>query len=229
MVDKDVFLEKIKSVFSKNAVLEDASKMESYMRNQFKFYGLKSPLRKQLQKEILKETGMPNVNDIEYIVSKLWYSDERELQYFAMVILQKSLKNFDSNIVDFLEELIINKSWWDTIDFIAPNLVGKLFFGNKELRDKYILKWISSDNFWLKRSLIIFQLRYKEKTDFALLKELIILTKHENEFFIRKAIGWSLREYSKHFPSAVEEFINSTDLKPLSVKEGLKHINKNRS
>ena len=228
MINKDNFIEKVMFVFSENAVNSDAVQMEAYMRNKFSFYGLKSPLRKTLQKEIIKETAYPDINDIEYIVSSFWNSAQRELQYFAMELLQKNIKKFDESIIDFLEGLIVKKSWWDTIDFIAPNLVGKLFLDNKKLRDKYIVKWINSDNFWLKRSAIIHQLRYKEKTDFTLLKELIYLTKDEDEFFIRKAIGWALREYSKRFPDEVKQFIGSTSLKPLSVREGLKHINRNK-
>ena len=228
MIDKDLFIENVISVFAQNAISDDAIQMEKYMRNQFKFYGLKSPLRKQLQKDIIKTTGNPNINDIEYIVSNFWNSDERELQYFAMELLQRNLKKLPNNIIDFLEELIQKKSWWDTIDFIAPNLVGKIFLDNKTLQNKYISKWISSNNFWLQRSAIISQLRYKEKTDFNLLKELIFITKDNDEFFIRKAIGWALREHSKRFPDEVEQFIKNNKLKPLSEREGMKHINKTR-
>lgn len=228
MIDKDLFIEKVNSVFVQNAISDDAIQMEKYMRNQFRFFGLKSPLRKQLQKNIIKTTGNPEVNDIQYIVSNFWNSDERELQYFAMELLQRNLKKLPNNIIDFLEELIQKKSWWDTIDFIAPNLVGKIFLDNKTLQNKYISKWISSNNFWLQRSAIISQLRYKEKTDFNLLKELIFITKDNDEFFIRKAIGWALREHSKRFPDEVEEFIKNNKLKPLSEREGMKHINKTR-
>jgi len=227
MIDKDLFIEKVNSAFTDNAIDTDAIQMEKYMRNQFKFFGLKSPLRKELQRNIIKEFGYPPINDIEYIALNFWNSDERELQYFAMELLQKNINKFDSNIIDFLETLIQKKSWWDTIDFIAPNLVGKLFINDKESQNKYITKWINSDNFWLKRSAIISQLRYKEQTDFNLLKELIFITKDDDEFFIRKAIGWALREHSKRFPQEVKQFIKATDLKPLSTKEGLKYINKN--
>ena len=227
MIDKDLFIEKVNSAFTDNAIDTDAIQMEKYMRNQFKFFGLKSPLRKELQRNIIKEFGYPSINDIEYIALNFWNSDERELQYFAMELLQKNINKFDSNIIDFLETLIQKKSWWDTIDFIAPNLVGKLFINDKKLQNKYITKWINSNNFWLKRSAIISQLRYKEQTDFNLLKELIFITKDDDEFFIRKAIGWALREHSKRFPQEVKQFIKATDLKPLSTREGLKYINKN--
>jgi len=227
MIDKDLFIEKVNSAFIDNAIDADAIQMEKYMRNQFKFFGLKSPLRKELQRNIIKEFGYPSIKDIEYIVLNFWNSDERELQYFAMELLQKNIKKLDANIIDFLENLIQKKSWWDTIDFIAPNLVGKLFINDKNLQNKYITKWINSDNFWLKRSAIISQLRYKEQTNFNLLKELIFITKDEDEFFIRKAIGWALREYSKRSPKEVKQFITVADLKPLSTREGLKYINKN--
>jgi len=227
MIDKDLFIENIYSCFVNNAIKADAIQMEKYMRNQFRFFGLKSPLRKELQRNIIKKYGYPDVNDTEYIVLNFWNSDERELQYFAMELLQKNLNKLDSNIIDLLEELIQTKSWWDTIDVIAPNLVGKLFINDKKLQNKYITKWINSDNFWLKRSAIISQLRYKEQTNFNLLKELIFIAKDDDEFFIKKAIGWALREYSKHNPQEVKQFIKTTDLKPLSTREGIKYINKN--
>ncbi len=227
MIDKDLFIEKVNSTFTDNAINADAFQMEKYMRNKFKFFGLKSPLRKQLQQNIIKQTGYPTINDIEYIVINFWNSDERELQYFAMNLLQKKLKEFDKNIIDVLENLIQKKSWWDTIDVISPNLVGKLFLNDKKLQNKYITKWINSNNFWFKRSAIISQLRYKDKTDFNLLKELIFITKDDDEFFVQKAIGWALREYSKHSPKEVKQFIKTANLKPLSAREGLKYINKN--
>ncbi len=227
MIDKDIFIKKVNSTFTNNAIEADALQMEKYMRNQFKFFGLKSPLRRKLQGNIIKEINYPSIEDIEYIVSNFWNSNERELQYFAMNLLHISLKKLDSNIIDFLEMLIQKKSWWDTIDFIAPNLVGKLFIDDKKLQNKYITKWINSDNFWLKRSAIISQLRYKEQTDFNLLKELIYITKDDDEFFIRKAIAWALREHSKCFPQEVKQFVKTTNLKPLSTREALKYINKN--
>lgn len=227
MINKDFFIEKVNFVFTNNAIETDAIQMERYMRNKFRFFGLKSPLRKELQRNIIKKYGYPEINDIEYIVLNFWNSDERELQYFAMELLQKNFKKLDSNIIDLLEELIQKKSWWDTIDVIAPNMVGKLFINDKKLQNKYITKWINSDNFWLKRSAIISQLRYKERTNFNLLKELIFITKNDDEFFIKKAIGWALREYSKHNPQEVKQFIKTANLKPLSTREGLKYINKN--
>ena len=228
MILKEEYIDYVKANFEENRNNTYAFSMEAYMRNKFIFYGIKSPLRKQIQKNIISEIGYPSAKNYLYIVSNFWKSDERELQYFAMELLQKLQKNSNTNIIDFYENLIVEKSWWDTIDFIAPNLIGKLFLNNKDLRDNYIGSWINSSNFWLKRSAIIFQLRYKEQTDFELLKELILMAKHEDEFFVKKAIGWSLREYSKTCPTKVEEFISIANLKPLSVREGLKHINKNK-
>ncbi len=127
-----------------------------------------------------------------------------------------------------LKYLIISNSWWDSIDFISPKLVGYVFKTYPELIPTYTDKWIESDNFWLQRSAILFQLKYKQNTDFELLKSIILRLNTEEEFFIRKSIGWALREYSKTNPKAVKDFIENNELKPLSAKEGLKFIVKSR-
>jgi len=224
MINKNTFLNIVIEEFTKNADINNAIAMEQYMRNKFVFFGIKAPERKQIQRTIIKKTGFPNIIDLEYITISLWNNKYRELQYFAMELLQEYLLELNINL---LEKIITTKSWWDTIDSIASKLVGILFINNINLRDKYIEKWLISNNIWLKRTSIIFQLKYKDKTDFELLKRIIIQLKYEDNFFIKKAIGWALREYSKSYPNKVIQLVNTIDLKPLSKKEGLKYINKN--
>jgi len=122
------------------------------------------------------------------------------------------------------EWLIINKSWWDTVDSLASNCVGTYFRFYPEKIEYYNSKWITSDNMWLNRTAIIFQLKYKKDTDFELLKNNIRHHSHQREFFIKKAIGWSLREYSKVNPSAVIKFIDENELQNLSIREASKYL-----
>ncbi|MCK5077528.1 MAG: DNA alkylation repair protein, partial [Calditrichia bacterium] len=116
------------------------------------------------------------------------------------------------------------KSWWDTVDFIATNLVGPLFEKYSELIIPYTKKWMDSGNIWLQRTSILFQLKYKEKTDFKLIIGFIQQCSSSNEFFIQKAIGWILREYSKTDASTVIEFVKNNKLAPLSEREALKWL-----
>ena len=198
--------------------------MEQYMRNQFAFYGLPSPLRQQLLTAFIKENSLPKCDSIAEIIHSAWQLPQREMQYAAMFVLQKQIKELPETAIELFEQLIVEKSWWDSIDFITPNLVGTLFLRFPEIRDEMVTKWMLSGNFWLQRSCLIFQLKYKGQTDEALLFELCRQLGGEKEFFIRKAIGWSLRQYARTAPQAVKHFVDSTDLQPLSRREALKHF-----
>ena len=120
--------------------------------------------------------------------------------------------------------MIINKSWWDTIDFVSPKILGKYFEIYPEEIEKTIQKWLNSNNIWLQRSCLLFQLKYKNKLNKFLLKKIINSLSNSNEFFINKAIGWILREYGKTNKNWVINFIKETDLNKLSVREGLKYL-----
>ena len=123
--------------------------------------------------------------------------------------------------------MIINKSWWDTIDFLSPKILGKYFKLYPDEIEKNTQKWILSNNIWLKRSAILFQLKYKETLNIDLLNRIIIPLSNSKEFFINKAIGWILREYGKTNKEWVINFVKKNKLSNLSNREALKHINKN--
>jgi 3-methyladenine DNA glycosylase AlkD len=145
-----------------------------------------------------------------------------------MMILEKFGKKTTREFIDLYVFMITTKSWWDTIDYIAANLVGKHFSRYPDQIPAYTEKWMNSGNFWLQRSALLFQLKYKKETDLNLLFDFIERLAHEDEFFIRKAIGWALREYSKTDPETVIKFVESHDLKPLSRKEALKVIERKK-
>ncbi len=205
---------------------ELAIHMKKYMLNQFGFYGIQSPLRKEIIRTFIKENGLPDVNELEAIINNLWDKDERECQYLALFILQKFLNKAPEERIDLYEDLILRKSWWDTVDGIAPNLVGIHFQNYPELLMPYTNKWMGSGNIWLQRSCILFQLKYKEELDTELLNSFILQLNQSKEFFIRKAIGWILREYSKTNPEWVKDYINKTPMSTLSSREALKWLNK---
>lgn len=205
-----------------------AEKMKAYMRNQFEFLGLNSPIRKDQQRIIIKEAGLPVYDLLPDIVQALWISDEREYQYFAMELLSRRIKKAPKEIILLLEELILTKSWWDTIDYLAAKLVGTVFKNYPESIKPVTRRWMDSGNIWLQRSCLLFQLKYRKSTDLKILYSFIDQLSHEKEFFIKKAIGWALREYSKVDPQEVGRFIRSRDLQALSVKEGMKYVGRMR-
>jgi 3-methyladenine DNA glycosylase AlkD len=120
--------------------------------------------------------------------------------------------------------MIVTKSWWDTVDTVSGGALGVHFRRFPEVREKYLPSWRASENFWLRRAAILFQLNYKKETDFALLAAIIRENLGSKEFFINKAIGWALRQYARVDPQAVREFVNSTSLHPLSRREAMKHL-----
>jgi len=216
----------LENLFRENANPENAFFMKKYMKEKFTFLGIKSPERRALTRAFYKNYNRPDINNIENVVRQLWKMEEREFQYFAMELVDKELKKMVRSDVQLFEYFVVNKSWWDTVDFIAANLVGKHLLNFPGLIEQMNKKWISSENMWLNRTALLFQLKYKNDMDAKLLKQNILKCRDSKEFFIRKAIGWVLREYSKTNPVWVSEFVDSTTLSPLSKREALKWINR---
>ncbi|HYX06904.1 MAG TPA: DNA alkylation repair protein [Bacteroidales bacterium] len=223
---KNQYLKPLIDYFEASYDAENAQAMAHYMKDHFEFYGIKSEYRKLICKNFLSEYGLPDIHDTENLVRDLWKYDEREYQYFAIEILDKQINAVSAETIRMLEFMIINKSWWDTVDLIASHLVGSLFMHYPELIKPYTEKWVESDNIWLKRTALLYQLKYKEKTNKTLLFNMILKLRNEEEFFIQKAIGWILREYSKTDPRSVKDFVKKSSLPPLSEREALKIINK---
>lgn len=205
-----------------------ASQMKAYMKGQFEYFGLPSPLRKDLQRSVFEnyrsEIKDLNIKDFTLLC---WGHPCRELQYAALDLMRKKKKELaDESDIPFLEDLVQDKSWWDTVDFLASFHLGNVIVQHLEIRADYLNRWINSPNMWLRRTAILAQLKFKEKTDFDLLTACIIKTAGEKEFFIRKAAGWALREYSKTNPAAVVAFVseNLDILSGLTNREALKWL-----
>ncbi len=220
----DAYAEEMISRFRKHRNAEQAKPMEKYMKNHFSFLGLKTPDRSALLKEFIAEKGLPEPEKLLAVVNRLWEEDEREFQYNALYLLDKQHKQMDENWLPHLENLITKKSWWDTVDTLAAQLCGRYFTRFPEEREQIVQRWIGSGNIWLQRTALLFQLKYKDKTDEELLYYTIERLQNEKEFFIQKAIGWALREYGKTAPDSVMDFIQSHRLAPLSRREALKHL-----
>ncbi len=177
----------------------------------------------------IKETGLPDWKEIENISRKLWETDERECQFTQLDLMNRMKKNLSPENLPLLEFLITSKSWWDTVDGLSAWFVGELFKRYPDLIPSNTEKWMSSDNIWLQRSCLLFQLKYKKDTDLDLLFGFITELSHHKSFWIRKAIGWTLREYSKTDPQVVSEFVDAhPELSGLSKREALKQINRVR-
>jgi 3-methyladenine DNA glycosylase AlkD len=207
---------------------ENAAQMAAYLRDQFPFYGIKSPQRREILRAFLKEYGLPAVADLPQVTRDLWDLPQREQQYNALDILIRLQKKLEPDFLPTLQWLITTKSWWDSVDGLATNVAGTLFMNYPETAKTAVQQWRSVENIWLRRTTLLHQLKYKQQTDVPLLFSLIEENLQDNQFFIQKAIGWALREYSKTDAAAVRDFVARTELSPLAHREALKWLEKNR-
>ena len=218
------FLLPITKAFRSNSDKTKAAWSEAYLLNQFRFFGLQTPERRMLCKTHYKTYPVKDLAELEAIVRACFELPEREYQYFGIELFAYHKKLWQVSSIRLMEECIVTKSWWDSVDHIASEWLGPYF---KMFPDKIPAitgKWNRSKNIWLQRSSIMFQKAYKKQTDTALLSAYILHLNGSDEFFIRKAIGWALREYSKTDPGWVKRFVKNNKLSPLSEREALKRI-----
>ncbi|KJQ62237.1 DNA alkylation repair protein [Streptococcus cristatus] len=217
-MDVEELLENLKAV----AKPDDAVAMKAYMKNKFEFLGVKTPVRRKLAKAFFKQ---PTDSVIDWVfINESWDNPYRELQYAALDYLEIRKKLLTPSDLPRLKKLAQTKSWWDTIDFL-DRLVGSIIARFPETKE-IILSWSCDQDFWLRRLAIDHQLLRKEDTDTELLEKILVNNLGQTEFFINKAIGWALRDYSKTNPDWVRDFIerHQTEMAALSIREGSKYL-----
>lgn len=214
----------VKSYMEPHRDEEKARPMEKYMKNHFLYLGIKTPERRQIFHTIIKENELPSLELMQQEVWALFELDEREYQYVAIELLAKFKKQLTIDDLAFCKKLIEKKSWWDSVDGIAPGIVGDIVKMNRAKGEAVMVEWAKSTNMWTNRASILHQLKYKEDTNEDLLFATIIRHAASKEFFIQKAIGWVLREYAKTNPEVVRQFVHNNELAALSKREALKHI-----
>lgn len=194
------------------------------MRGQFEFFGIQSSPRREALKPLFSKDELPSIERIPEIVDELWLLPQREYQLVAIDLLIKRKGQLSPEILPMLEQWITNKPWWDTVDMLATNITGAIYLNHPKQTAEFIHKWRKSDSIWLRRTAILYQLKFKDKTDVGLLFSVILENKTDKEFFIQKAIGWALREYSKTNAVAVTSFIEAQSIEGLAKREGLKWL-----
>ena len=201
---------------------DDARAMKAYMRSRFEFLGVKTPARRKAAKAFFKKHGGA---DIDWrFVRQAWEHPFREMQYAALDYLETRKNLLCPGDLPQLKKLAQSKSWWDTIDFL-DRLAGGIIAGFPETRP-VILQWSRDEDIWLRRLAIDHQLLRKDQTDQHLLEQILVNNLNQTEFFINKAIGWALRDYSKTNPEWVKNFIRQHHGKmaPLSIREASKYL-----
>ena len=218
---------------------ENAEKQAAYLRHQFEFIGLKTPERRLLSKDFLKEKKADKQIDWE-LVFEFWNLPEREFQYLALDYLHQMKKWLIFDDMEKIKKLTVSKSWWDTVDAL-DELVGHLLLtGRKQATENdstaheqvktLVKEWAQAENFWLRRIAIDCQLSFKNQTDLELLsyniEKNLLGSSFAEEFFITKAIGWALRDLAKTNSAWVIKFIEEHENKmaKLSIREASKHL-----
>jgi len=214
--------ERIVAALSAHRDPERAKWMSAYMRGQFSFLGIQTAARRALQKAALAGLPAPGEADLAAFARALYALPEREYQYVAVDHLVRSVSVCGAGFLPVARELITTKSWWDTVDGLAAQVVGPLVMAYPELTAE-MDRWVEDPNLWVARTAILHQLKYRDQTDAARLFRYCELRAGDTDFFIRKAIGWALRAYSKTEPAAVRAFIVASDTKlsGLSKREGM--------
>ena len=217
-------IQELQQMFKLLANEEHAKSAEAYMKNQFKYFGIYTNERRKISNDYIKQVGLLSKKELDKTVKELYKQTHREFQYVAIELIAFHKKQWAEDIIELTEFCLINKSWWDTVDGIASAIIGDYFKKFPQQINPITSRWNNSNNFWLTRSSIMFQKTYKLNTDTDLLAKYILNCNTSKEFFVQKAIGWALREYSKTNPIWVKDFVANNILAPLSKREALRLI-----
>ncbi|MFE1878650.1 DNA alkylation repair protein [Streptomyces diastatochromogenes] len=220
----DAVLERLTATYAAAADPGRAAPMRAYMKDVAPFLGIPTPDRRALSRTVLAGTRRPTEADCTAIALRCWRLPEREYHYFAVDYLRRYAGRCSSAFLSVARHLITTVSWWDTVDLLAAHVVGALVAADPGLTAD-MDAWITDDNLWLARTALLHQLRYKERTDTDRLFAYCLLQSGHPDFFVRKAIGWCLREYAKTDPEAVRGFLarERSRFAPLTVREALKN------
>ncbi|WP_405402148.1 DNA alkylation repair protein [Streptomyces sp. NBC_01104] len=221
----DTVLERLTVLYPTAADPVRARSAAAYMKDVAPFLGIPTPRRRALSRTVLEGTPRPDEADCTAIALRCWALPEREYHYFAVDYLRRHVARCSSGFVPVLRHLVSTVSWWDTVDLLAAHVAGPLVAAGPELR-RTMDEWIEDDDLWIARTALLHQLRFKEATDSRRLFAYCLRRAGHPDFFIRKAIGWALREYAKTDPRAVRDFVDGARdrLSPLSVREATKHL-----
>jgi 3-methyladenine DNA glycosylase AlkD len=224
--DADVFSREVHSCLATQADATRSTAMAAYMKNQFSFFGVPTPLRRKLIRPLF--TGLckqPGPAWFLAVAEALWQFDERECQYVAVDMLVKQAANLDASQEGRLSMLVRSKPWWDTIDALATHVYGNLV-GRSPALWPVMDAYAQHEDSWLRRVAILHQLHYGAGTDTERLSRTLDANLEHPDFFIRKAIGWALRQYARTNPDWVRQWIteHAARVSTLTRREAMKHL-----
>jgi 3-methyladenine DNA glycosylase AlkD len=214
------------ALLSADADAVRAENMGAYMKTDMPFYGVSSPTRRKIIKQLAGAYSPSTNEEYRRQIAGLWEQQHREEKYLAIDWARRHRRFVSSENIDLYERMIVEGAWWDFVDDIAANLVGGVLRREPDQMTPVLERWLDGDDLWLRRTVLICQLKSKEETDTDLLFDACARTAHETDFFIRKAVGWALRQHSKVDPEAVRSFVDQhrRELSGLSLREATKYL-----
>ena len=230
MTDGSELLEAMRTALRSGANPERAIGQQRYMKSEMPFLGLTSPQRRALLAPLLADPALriDSRSAWERSIRELWDGAEfREDRYAALALLRhRTYRSWrDPDVIWLVEHIVVTGAWWDYVDEVG-NVVGEVLLLDPEGEGLRMRAWSEREDLWLRRSAILSQLRHGDRTDTSLLEDVIEPNLDDREFFIRKAIGWALRQYARTDPQWVRTFIaqHGDRLSGLSRREALKHL-----
>ncbi len=227
------FREKLQTRFAEAGDFDTARYQQSYMKTDMPFWGVKTPQTRKIVSFLIKESPIESPEEWVSLMDFIWTNASRREEWYASIELfnhAKFRKWILSEHVEFVEKMVVDGAWWEIVDPIATHGVNQMLI-NQPLETSAILRdWAQSTNIWKRRTAILTQLLSKEKMDWNMQLEIMEHSLAEKEFFLQKAIGWVLRQYSRTNPQRVEDYVSQNEqrLSPLAKREGMKWILKNR-
>lgn len=218
-------LEFLHAAFESNRDTEKSRQFQAYLKTEQAMFGLPAPLRKNCLKQCLKTFPISEQADYLQFVSSLWHQTEREFQYCAIDTAVKYKKFHNDQSWATFKSLALTAKWWDLVDGIAVNLIGSLLKQNRQYQSQLDI-WALDSDLWVRRTALLAHLKHKDQTDLSALSQTILVLCPDTQFFIQKAIGWSLREYAKTDANWTLDFIDRhhEKLTKLAVREASKHL-----
>lgn len=211
---------------STRADAEKAVGMAAYMKTDMPFYGVQKKGRTEVFRLIKRDIPIPDNSAYRAAIEALWEQPHREEKYLAIGIAKAYTKYVRIENLDLYRRLIVEGAWWDFVDEVAIHCVGIVYLNERRQIEPTIEAWIDDDIMWLRRTSLISPIKHKAETDYKMLFDHCLRRAGEKEFFIRKAIGWTLREYSKTEPQRVRRFLleHRDQWSGLSFREAAKHL-----
>lgn len=203
-----------------------AASMAAYVKSDTPFYGAQKAVRAPVHRAAIRSFPPTDRSEYRQAVLALWNQPHREERYLAIDYARSFPKYVTVASIPLYRRMIVEGAWWDFVDSLAIHLVGQVLLAQRDATTPKVRAWIDDPDMWLRRSAIIGQIGHKQATDTDLLFDACARRMHETEFFIRKAIGWALRDYAKTDPSAVIAFVTEhrDALSGLSFREATKYL-----